>query len=431
MGPSAENRLAAASGTRRLTMLKLLLIAPTCNGEDVGEAWVAYQWARRLGERHDVTLLTYHKRGSTPAARQLSGLRVIEWLEPPWLGRAERFNSMLKPAYIPFYIKARRWIREALARGEHFDVAHQPVPVAMRYPSPASGLGIPLILGPVGGGLPSPPGFSNDEGRQPWFMALRGLDGFRRRHDRLLRATYGNAKCVLGIAGYVEEQLKPMPIQQFEVMRDIGLDDVPAPIDRSGRTGPVRLLFVGRLVRTKGVRDAIRAMALLKDVPVRLDIVGEGNDRSECEALVESLALHGRVAMHGWRGKAEVADFYRAADIFVFPSYREPGGSVVVEAMGYSLPLVVVNRGGPGSTTSDACAIRLPVSTPEALAADLATAIRKLAGDPRLRLDMGAASHAHVVKTALWSAKLDRMDAIYGRILRETTKSGINVHAMA
>lgn len=137
-------------------MARLLLVAPTCNGEDVGEAWVAYQWARRLGERHDVTLLTYHKKGATPASRQLSNVKIVEWSEPPVLGRAERLNSILKPGYIPFYYRARRWIRQALTDGMRFDIVHQPVPVAMRYPSPAANLGLPLVIGPVGGGLNTP-----------------------------------------------------------------------------------------------------------------------------------------------------------------------------------------------------------------------------------------------------------------------------------
>ncbi|MGO4557605.1 glycosyltransferase family 4 protein [Rhizobiales bacterium 3FA27D7] len=398
-------------------MLKLLLVAPTCNGEDVGEAWVAHQWARRLGERHDVTLLTYHKRGARPAAEQLSGLRVVEWVEPPLLGRAERLNSMLKPAYVPFYIHARRWIRQELANGQHFDIAHQPVPVAMRYPSPLAGLGIPFVIGPVGGGLSTPAGFSADEGRQQWFVALRGLDRYRRMWDPMLRQTYRSADCVLGIASYVEAQLAEIPLRRFEVMSETGLDEIPAPIDRRGRSEPLRLLHVGRLVRTKGARDILRAMALTADLPVRLDIVGEGPDRAACEALAAANGLTDRVTFHGWRSKAEVADFYRAADIFVFPSYREPGGNVALEAMGYSLPLIVVDRGGPGSATSDACAIKLPVSTPEVLAGDIAAAIRKLATDPALRLKMGAAAHTHVEKTALWSAKLDRMDSIYAELL--------------
>src|SRR5262249_38706717 len=159
--------------------MRLLLIAPTCDGEDVGEAWVAYQWARLLAERHEVTLLTYHKRGRTPAARQLSGLRVVEWAEPPGLGRAERLNSMPKPAYVPFCARAGRWVRRALAAGERWDLAHQPLPVAMRYPCPVAGLGIPYLVGPVGGSLDSPPGFAADEGSTPWYVGLRALDRVR------------------------------------------------------------------------------------------------------------------------------------------------------------------------------------------------------------------------------------------------------------
>ncbi|HEY5990735.1 MAG TPA: hypothetical protein VIV12_30720, partial [Streptosporangiaceae bacterium] len=103
-------------------MLRLLLIA-ACDGEDIGEAWVAHQWALRLSARHEVTLLSYYKRGRTPPSRQLPGARVIEWPEPPGVSRAERLNSLLKPGYIPFYLRARQWIGRSLARGERFDLA--------------------------------------------------------------------------------------------------------------------------------------------------------------------------------------------------------------------------------------------------------------------------------------------------------------------
>jgi hypothetical protein len=98
-------------------VLKLLLIAPNCDGRDVGEAWVGYQWARGLAHRHDVTLL-YHKSDKILAAHQSTGLRVIEWAQPAVLA------SMLKPGYVLFYLKARRWIRAELTRGERFDLAY-------------------------------------------------------------------------------------------------------------------------------------------------------------------------------------------------------------------------------------------------------------------------------------------------------------------
>jgi glycosyltransferase involved in cell wall biosynthesis len=233
------------------------------------------------------------------------------------------------------------------------------------------------------------------------------------RWDSLLRGTYEQADCVLGIADYVRELLEGVKLRRFVVMSETGLDSIPEAIDRAGRGGPLRLLSVGRLIRTKGARDILQALPLVADLDVHLDIVGEGPERPMLEALIAEFGLGDRVTLHGWKSKDEVARFYTDADVFVFPSFREPGGNVALEAMGYSLPLVVVDRGGPGSATSDACAIRLLASTPEALARDLGDAIRALATDHHKRLEMGAAAHRHVAMTALWSAKITRMEAIY------------------
>ncbi|MGN6487374.1 MAG: glycosyltransferase family 4 protein [Devosia sp.] len=402
--------------------MRVLLIAPTCDGEDVGESWFAFQWASRLAEHHEVTLLTYHKRGRRPARQQLPDVRVVEWREPPLLGRAERLNSMLAPGYIPFYLKARAWIRAALRRGERFDVVHQPVPEAMRYPCPAIGLGIPVVLGPVGGGLRSPAAFAAEEGRDPWFVRLRGLDRFRLRHDPLLRRTYEEADCVLGIASYVREHLQELRIRRFEAMPDVAIEQAPAPVDRRrDATLPVRALFVGRLVRTKGVVEIIRAMAMCRDLLLVLDVVGEGPERQRCEALVAALHLESTVTFHGRVPRAAVDGFYERADIFVFPSYREPGGSVVLEAMSRSLPLIVCDRGGPAATTSPECAIRLPAITPEQLATDVAAALRRLATDPALRLAMGQAAHAHLCSTGLWAQKISRAGELYRELAAART----------
>lgn len=403
-------------------MAKLLLVAPTCNGEDVGEASIAYQWAQRLGERHEVTLLTYHKIGARPASQQLRNVNVIEWREPPLFGRAERLNSIVKPGYIPFYFRARRWIRKALSEGKHFDLAHQPVPVAMRYPSPAANLGLPLVIGPVGGGLSSPPGFEADERSAPWFMSLRRLDTYRQKFDPILRGSFQSADCVLGIADYVRDQLSNIPLKRFEVMGDNALDAIPALIRRQPRSGSVKLLYVGRLVRTKGARDLIRAMTSLLDLPVELDIVGDGPDRTECERLIAEFGLEHRVHLYGWVAKETVSKFYRQADVFVFPSYREPGGRVVLEAMAYSLPLIIVDRGGPASATTENCAIKLAVSTPDMLANDISVAARRLVTSPELRGQMGAAAHAHAMETALWSAKLERMNEIFAELINRDRK---------
>jgi glycosyltransferase involved in cell wall biosynthesis len=399
---------------------KLLVIAPGCDKEDVGESWVGHQWVHRLARSHQVTLLSYYKRGKVPPSRQLAGVRVVDWPEPPLVGRLERLNSMLKPGYPPFHFRARRWLRGALAAGERFDLAYQPVPVAMRYPCPAAGLGIPYVIGPVGGSLASPSAFSGEEGTAAWYVGLRSLDRLRMRWDPQLRRTYSGAACVLGIAPYVEEFLRPVPLRRFEVMSETGIEALPGSVDRSGRTGDVRLLYVGRLVRTKGARDAIRAMARLRDLPVVLDVVGEGSDRAACQALAAELGLSPRVRFHGWVPRERTADFYRAADVFVFPSYREPGGNVVFEAMGFGLPLVVCERGGPGNVVDEASGMTLPAVSPDQLAGDIATAVATLVREPQLRLSMGAAARRRVADIALWDRKLERMESLFGEIIEDS-----------
>ena len=58
---------------------------------------------------------------------------------------------------------------------------------------------------------------------------------------------------------------------------------------------------MGRIVRTKGLRDVIRALDSLRDLDVVLDVLGDGNDREACEELAAQLGLTDRVRFHGSR----------------------------------------------------------------------------------------------------------------------------------
>lgn len=397
-------------------MARVLLLAYACDRDDVSETWCSYQWASHLIARHDATVVAYNRRDRFGAAReQLRGARVIEWCEPAALGAARTFSDMVKPGYLDYYRRARRLLRRLL-REEAFDVIHQFEPFAPRYPSPAAGLGVPFILGPVGGAVDTPPGFRAEVGESMrWYTKLRGLDRWRFRHDPWLRHTYASADLVLGIAPYVRELLDGVPLRGFACMHETGVERLPpARPRRPGAPGTLRLLYVGRLVRTKGVRDLVRALAQLADLPeVRLDVVGDGDDRVACEAEARALGLGERVRFHGWQDRAAVEGHYAAADVFAFPSFREASGQVIVEAMSHGLALVVADAGGPGWTVGDRCGIAVPPEEPRQFAAGLATAIRRLAAAPALVERYGRAARERVAADLLWSRKVERMSALY------------------
>ncbi len=397
------------------SMAKLLMIAPGCSGRATAEGWVSYQWVRGMSERHEVTLLTDRE----PFLEEPSRVRVVEFPTRAAFSRRERFSALLKPHYIPFYFSARSWIRRALAAGERFDLVHQVAPQALRYPSPAVGTGMPLIVGPVGGSLLSPPEFAKEEDAVPWYVHLRALDRLRLKYDPALRATYERAACVVGMAPFVKPLLDGISVKRFEVIGDNAIESLAEPIDRSQRTDPVRLVYAGRVIRTKGVRDAVRAMPLLADLPVVLEVLGDGNDLEACKSVASELGVSDRVNFHGRVQRSDVDEFYRESDILVFPSYREPNGLSVIEAMGFGLPAIVCDRGGPAFTVDETSGIRVPADNPKQYAKDLAVAIRGLVQDRDRRQSLGEGARRRAEATGLWRVKLDEMDNLYRGIMRQ------------
>jgi len=405
--------------------LKLLLIASGCDATDVGEAWNSFQWASRLGQRYNVTILTYRKRERPSTVPQLPGVRVIEWLDWPLKGRWERFSSIAKPGYVSFYLQARSWLKNRLRAGETFDVAHQITPVAVRYPSPAAGLGVPLLIGPVGGSIDNPSGFESELRKAPWYTRLRRLDKWRLRNDPLLRGSFASANCILCIAPYVKELFEELPAQDMELMSETGVTELPPPRNETrGNRRQLRMLFVGRMIRTKGARDAIRAIAKLKDIEgLKYDVIGDGYDLPACREEAQKLGVSNVVTFHGKTPRKEIDAFYERADVFLFPSFREAGGIAVFEAMSHGLAMIVADRGGPGFVVDDTCGIRIPVMEPQQFASQIADAIRKLAANPGLVAAMGAAAREKVRQRFLWDAKVDRIGEIYQRMATDNRRT--------
>jgi len=398
--------------------MKVLLIAPNIDATDVGEAFVAFKWADALSRIADVTVLAFQRCGRPDLAGQLPNARVVTWPEPAWARKNERLNAMLKPAWLVFSRHVRVWMRSAIGAGEEFDIAHQLMPQAARYASPLRHFDIPYIIGPLGGALDTPEAFRGEAASAPFFTRLRALDRYRFRHDPWLRHSYERAACILGVAPYVQEILYDIPLRRFEAVLELGIDDVEPVTPRTAHGGHMRVLHVGRGVRTKGLRDTVRAMAQLKDLPgVTLTSAGAGEEIEICRAEAQRLGVADRVTFKGKVSRAEVEQLYASHDVFCFPSFREPAGGVLYEAMRHGLPVIAADRGGPASIIDASCGIRIAVTEPTRFAGDISTALRQFAGAPALRIRLGDGARAKVLREGLWASKADALLALYNDIL--------------
>lgn len=396
--------------------MKVVLLSPGFDNTDVGEAYVAFKWAEALSHEVELTVLAFQRDGRPALAEQLPNARVVTWPEPRFLMRAERLNAMLKPAWPLLLRHVRTFMRTAIRKGERFDIAHQIMPLPPRYPSPFRGLNVPYVMGPVGGALATPDGFQAELGRSPWYTRLRQLDALRLRRDPWLRATYSNADLVLGVAPYVADILAPVPIKRFEVELELGIDpisitDLPLRAPRQGET--LQLLHVGRGIRTKGLREVVRALPALADIDLHLTSAGGGAEIDLVRAEAQTLGIADRITFEGQVSRARVDQLYSTSEIFVFPSFREPTGGVLYEAMLAGLPIITAAYGGPDYIVGDNTGLRLPVTTSRNMSEDLTKAIRSLANSPAKRAAMGQAARAHVLEVGPWPKKAKRLVRYY------------------
>ena len=157
-------------------------------------------------------------------------------------------------------------------------------------------------------------------------------------------------------------------------------------------------LFVGRLVRDKGVFDlleAYRALAPELRAEIALVFVGDGDARPQLEQQAKVITP-GTVFFPGFVQREQLASYYALAEMFVFPTHTDPWGLVVNEAMACSLPVICTSVAG---CVTDLVEDRWNgrVVTAHHLQ-QLVDAMEQLANNPELRSQMGEHSRERIAR---------------------------------
>src|ERR1051325_5103774 len=114
------------------------------------------------------------------------------------------------------------------------------------------------------------------------------------------------------------------------------------PVEAASRAR-IEILFVGQLVRRKGVDLLLDALApLWAEYPtLRLTLIGEGDERAALESQAAASGFRDRVTFAGARPADEVRTRLMAADLLVLPSRWDGWGMVVNEALAAGVPAIV------------------------------------------------------------------------------------------
>ena len=193
-------------------------------------------------------------------------------------------------------------------------------------------------------------------------------------------------------------------------------------VSEPAQRGQFQVLTAGSLIRIKGFGLAIKAFKEFSDQypESTFTIVGDGPERPHLLALIQRLDLEERVRLLPAIPRGELLQKMASSDVILFPSMRDGGGTVVIEAMSVGKPVVCLDIGGPGMHITEECGIKITPSSPEATVHDLAGALARLYLDPILRTRLGKAAHNRATQAYHWDRLGERLLEIYNN---ETTVS--------
>jgi glycosyltransferase involved in cell wall biosynthesis len=380
--------------------VRVLLIAEACNPEWVSVPLVGWSHARAIAALTDAHLVTQvRNRAAILRAGLIEGRDFTSIDTETIVGPVYRFADRLRGganrgwgalaglmtlAYPYFEHRVWKKFGRRIRAGE-FGVVHRLVPLSPAFPSLLAErchrAGVPFIVGPLNGGLPWPPGFKQARKREgEWPSWLREL-------HRLVpgyQATRRHASAILAASRTALHEIPRNFQDKSFYVPENAID--PARFTRRRRRRaqlPLKLVFIGRLVPCKAVDLLLEAAAgLIREGKLAIDIVGDGPEAPLLRQIVQRERIESGVTLSGWVEHAQVQDRLVDADLLAFPSIRDFGGGVVLEAMAVGVVPMIVDYGGPGELVTGQTGLVIPLGSPDEIRDSLRRMLTCLASDP-------------------------------------------------
>lgn len=322
-------------------------------------------------------------------------------------------------AYYYFELLVWRQFSHRLMAGE-FDLVHRLTPLSPTTPSllaqKCHRIGVPFVIGPLNGGLPWPKNFDRERRKEKeWLSYLRFA-------YKLLPGYKSTRRCANTIIIGSQDTWQQMDHKYY--YKCIYIPENAIDPDRFGETVtrpitlPIRIAFAGRLVPYKGADMLLQAAApLIQAGKVTLDIIGDGPELPNLHRIADELGINHGLRMQGWVEHRRLQQKLLEADVFAFPSIREFGGGVLLEAMALGLVPIVVNYGGPGELVTDTTGYRIPIGTRFQIIKGIQEILSKIVANPDEIRPLGIQARQRVLTYFTWDAKAKQVYEVYSWVL--------------
>jgi len=342
---------------------------------------------------------------------------------PRWLHSLNRFSGGVQIYAYLWQLKAY-FVARKLHQKFHFDVFHH-VTYANDWMASFIGALLPIsyIRGTGGGAHRVPKSFLSDFSFFDHLSQyLRSIGQWFFKHDPFFILGQKRARAILVCN---RESFEAIPKKwQYKAhlfpVNGISKEDLDLLSKIEKKNGnKFKVLSAGKLLAIKGVNLAIKAFKIFSDKVqnAELEIIGDGPEFRHLKNLAQKLGIQNKVQFKKWRPRNEFLKELINCDVFLFPSLRDGGGAVVVEAMAAGKPVICLDIAGPGLHITEERGIKVIPHSPKQAIQDMANALERLYKDRELRCQMGRAAQKRAEEGYHWDRLGDHLLKIYQEVL--------------
>ncbi len=337
-------------------------------GSDPGIGWHAVVSASQAGiEVHALT-----KASNREAIAAHPPLNNVTWHYidvPESAGPISTGNTTGDVVHLWRWLKDARDLCERFAEQDVVDLVHFVTFSAFWMPVPLANVALPTVFGPVGGGERVPPVLENDQ-RDKFAAIFRNLVQSTFMKVPTWRSLTSAPDTIVTSASHATtKRLAGQGVTVFETRAPGCLTN--EMIDQLSEIEPIRaehptLVVSGRQLRWKGHDLAISALPLVLDQEpnARLEVLGNGPRHDALKSLAQELGVTASVVFRSGIDRVEERRRIAGADVFVLPSRRDAGSTLLPLVQVLGVPIAALDTGAIPDVTGGFAYIGDPSSAP-------------------------------------------------------------------
>lgn len=403
--------------------MKVLVIAYACEPYRGSEPGVGWNFVKQIsGIVEEVHVFTKGnnviKINDELKKKNINNVKVKGFEINRFLRKIKKTSGFIQLYYYLWLIKAYFLIKK-LNKKERFDIVHHVTFVNDWLPSYPSILPIPFVWGPVGGSnMFVPASFYKFIGIKNSLKEI--LRKFFQKLfiylDPSYRLTLKRSKKIIVCNNNSYNNIPKRYHYKTEIHTQMGISNVSKYYKRNNKK--LRIVYGGLLLYWKGINLVLDGFIKFHKIfpNSELIIIGSGPEEYNLKKVVKNNDLNDNVTFINFLPQKEFMNELKKADVFLFPSFHDSGGMVIVEAMSFGVPVICLDIGGPGFSVTEKTGIKIKPINPNQTIECIVESLIKLAKNPKLREKMGRDAIERVKKEFLWENKQKLFKRIYSEV---------------